>query len=266
MLSNVEVYKKEKEQEAKGEFNVHIDDPDLSLMIPVTEDFPYIKKGFLKLKIFFERLFVVKPFIRHINKKVCHTTVVGKENLKGIKSCILTCNHVYMFDCLVATHAVAPHKINITAAEFNNRSDRLGEYMRAGGLLPMSSNLRAMKNFNNAISYYLKKNHYVMFYPEQAMWLMYEKPRPNKIGAFHYAVKNNVPVVPMFITFKGNGTFDEDGIENKDFTITIGKPIYQKEELSEKDNMEYLMNQNYETWKNIYEGFYGRKLVYDIKK
>ena len=156
MVTHKELIKREKEYESQGIFDVHIDEPDLSLMIPVTEKFPYIKKGFLKLKIAFEKAFIVNPFTRHINKKVCKTKVIGKENLKGIKSCILTCNHVYIFDCLVATWAVKGHKIRITSAEFNNRSDKLGEYMRAGGLMPMSSNMKAMMNFNKAISYYLK--------------------------------------------------------------------------------------------------------------
>ena len=266
MVTHKELIKREKEYESQGIFDVHIDEPDLSLMIPVTEKFPYIKKGFLKLKIAFEKAFIVNPFTRHINKKVCKTKVIGKENLKGIKSCILTCNHVYIFDCLVATLAVKGHKIRITSAEFNNRSDKLGEYMRAGGLMPMSSNMKAMMNFNKAISYYLKHNNYVMFYPEQAMWWMYEKPRPLKNGAFHYAVKENVPVVPMFITFEGNGTFDEEGIENKNFIIHIGKPIYKKQNLSDKENIEYMKDQNYKSWVNTYEGFYGKKLKFNIKK
>ena len=98
------------------------------------------------------------------------------------------------------------------------------------------------------------------------MWWMYEKPRPLKNGAFHYAVKENVPVVPMFITFEGNGTFDEEGIENKNFIIHIGKPIYKKQNLSDKENIEYMKDQNYKSWVNTYEGFYGKKLKFNIKK
>ena len=266
MISRKEIIEKELDLESQGIFDVHIDEPDLDLMIPVTEKFPYIKKGLLKIKNDLQKLFIVNPFIKHINKDVCKTKVIGRENLKGIKSCILTCNHVYMFDCLVATYAVRGHKIRITSAEFNNRSDKLGEYMRAGGLLPLSSNLRAMKNFNNAISYYLKKNNYVMFYPEQAMWWMYEKPRPLKPGAFHYAVKENVPIVPLFITFEKNGTFDEEGIENKDFVIHILKPIYLNKSLNDKENIRYMMNKNYNAWVNTYEGFYGKKMEYNHKQ
>ncbi len=266
MLTTKELYEKEKELESKGIFDVHIDEPDLKNVYPVDEKFPYIRKGSLKFKDFFTKLFVIKPFIRYINKKERHTIVKGRENLKGIDSAIVTCNHVYMFDCIAAMYALRGHRLNITAAEFNNRADKLGHYMRVGGVLPMSSNLRAMKNFNNAISYFLKHNGYVMFYPEQAMWYMYEKPRPNKQGAFHYAVKNKVPVIPMFITFRKNGTKDKDGFDHKDFTVNICKPIFARDDLDEKQNMEYLRIENEKAWKEVYESTYQKELVYDIEK
>ena len=63
-----------------------------------------------------------------------------------------------------------------------------------------------------------------------------------------------------------NGTFDEEGIENKNFIIHIGKPIYKKQNLSDKENIEYMKDQNYKSWVNTYEGFYGKKLKFNIKK
>ena len=94
------------------------------------------------------------------------------------------------------------HKVYITGAEFNKQKGMLGILMREGGLLQFSSNKKAMRNLDNAITYYLEKNNYILFYPEQAMWWLYEKPRPMNKGAFHYAIKNNVTVIPVFITFE----------------------------------------------------------------
>ena len=42
----------------------------------------------------------------------------------------------------------------------------------------------------------------VNFYPEHALWPRYENLRPFKPGAFRYAVKFGVPVLPVFIEFK----------------------------------------------------------------
>ena len=63
MVTHKELIKREKEYESQGIFDVHIDEPDLSLMIPVTEKFPYIKKGFLKLKIAFEKAGIIKTCV-----------------------------------------------------------------------------------------------------------------------------------------------------------------------------------------------------------
>ena len=81
MISRKEIIEKELDLESQGIFDVHIDEPDLDLMIPVTEKFPYIKKGLLKIKNDLQKLFIVNPFIKHINKDVCKTKVIGRENL-----------------------------------------------------------------------------------------------------------------------------------------------------------------------------------------
>ena len=85
--------------------------------------------------------------------------------------------------------------------------------------------------------------------------------------AFHFAVKNNVPVIPNFITFKENGKKDVNGIDLYDMTVNILKPIYPNPELSPKENIKYMMAENERLWKECYEKTYGIKLEYTtIKK
>lgn len=262
--ARLDVQEKIKELEANGQFDQHLNPIDYDIIIPI-EKFNYIKKGFERIKIFFQNTFIVKPFTLRLNKKVTKTIVLGRENLKGIKSAVVTCNHIFMYDCLVAKYGLRGHKLRITAAEFNNRKGFLGEMMRAGGLMPFSSKYEDMKRFNRAFEYLLKKNYYILFYPEQAMWYMYDKPRPYKNGAFHYAVKHNVPIIPMFITFRNSGKFDENGMEDKYFTLHIMEPIYPKKELDNKENIEYMKNRNYEMCCNKYFEVYGKKVEYNTK-
>ena len=47
----------------------------------------------------------------------------------------------------------------------------------------------------------------------------------------------------------------DDGFAVQEYIVNIEKPIYKKEELKEKENIEYMKNTNYETWKNVYEEF-----------
>ena len=102
-------------------------------------------------------------------------------------------------------------------------------------------------------------------YPEQSMWREYKKPRPLKPGAFHYAAKYHRPIVPLFITIEDKPErVDAEGRVNfGNYTIHILPPIYPRKELDEHDNMQYLMNANFEAWRRCYERTYGVPLEYD---
>lgn len=256
-----EVLAKIKEYEQKGLFNEHIDPIDENNYYKVDKNFKYIKTGLEKLKYDFIDRFMVRPYARMAHKKMLFTIIKGRENLQGIKSCIITCNHINKLDCLVVRKGVSGHKLYATAGEFNNQKGKLGELMRAGGMMPMSSDTTAMKNFNLAVGKRLKQNSYVLFYPEQAMWWNYKKPRPYKIGAFHFAVKYNVPIVPSFITFED--FIDKKGNKKTHFVLNILKPIYLKKDLAKKDNEIYLRDEAFNECKQCYESTYKTKLEYE---
>jgi 1-acyl-sn-glycerol-3-phosphate acyltransferase len=250
--------------EKQGIFDEHIYPIIENSYMHVTGDFHYIEKNLFKRAVTaFNKLFILNPFIWYYNKFVLKTKVKGRENLKGVKKAILTCNHVFIYDCLSVLYSFRGKKLKIIGAEFNNKIGFFGKLMRDGGMLPLSSNLKAMINLNRASQTYLDKGRYILFYPEQAMWDLYEKPRPFKSGAFKFAAKFNVPVIPIFITFTNSGKYDKNGLEKKYFTVNIMKPVYPKTELDESGNTEYLKNTDYNMCKDKYEEYYGKKLQYD---
>ncbi len=253
--------------EKQKKFNEEVNPIDWNDCYPVTKDFDYVPKSpWKKICNAIKRGLFISPYAKKITKGERKTIVKGKENLKGIKSAIITCNHVYIYDCLVLKHSLKPHKLKYCVAEFNNRKGFLGDMMRAEGILPLSKQFEVLKNFSNAVEHYLLYDNYVVFYPEQSMWYMYDKPRPLKNGAFHYATKFDVPIIPTFITFRNSGKFDKEGLEIKYFTLHILQPIYPKKNLTKKQNIEYLKNKNYEMWKNVYEQTYEKKLKYASEK
>lgn len=250
--------------ELEGEFNkdVNIDNVDgFKNFIPVNANHQYIKKGF---KNFFKTKYY-STILRVISSKVnkyLNTKVIGKEKLKAIKGAIVTGNHISLLDTFVVRKAVG-HKMKFIAAEFNNWKGIMGQLARYNGMLPLSSNMDALKNMNRAVEHYLDKGKKVLIYPEQAMWRNYEKPRPMKDGAFRYAAKFNVPILPTFITFTYTGQIDEyNGAEIIHYTIHILDSIYPKFDLNEKENAAYLRKENYNAWKECYEKFYNKKLEY----
>ncbi len=250
-----------KKLEEKKLYNDHVEPFDLTICEPVGADYPYIKNP-LKLKIsyFFVYNFIVKPFEKRELKRMGYS-VTGKENIKGIKTAVVTSNHINKLDCTLNRKAFKPHKMYITAANFNNMKGLLGDVMRSSNMMPLGNGLAGMRSFDKAVNSLLQKNRYVLFYPEKSEWWCYPKPRPVLPGAYHYATKNNVPIIPTFITFTKNGRTDKNGIELFNMKVNILKPIYPKKELNNKENAKYLAEENYKAWKECYERTYNKKLV-----
>ena len=94
------------------------------------------------------------------------------------------------------------------------------------------------------------------------MWWNYRKPRPLTIGTYKMAAENNVPVLPFFITMNDSEVVGPDGFFVQEYTVHILKPIYPKPELSLRQNANYMREQNYSVWKELYEKVYNIPLVY----
>ena len=120
-----------------------------------------------------------------------------------------------------------------------------------------------MVKFMRAMNTVLQRGDFVLIYPEESLWPGYKKPKPLKNGAFYFAVKNNVPIIPIFITMEGSGVKDENGNEIPDYTINIGKSISQNADKTSKENIEEMKNQNYDFCKKVYEDFYKTSLIYE---
>ena len=103
----------------------------------------------------------------------------------------------------------------------------------------------------------MQEGNFVLFYPEQSMWWNYRKPKPLKKGAYTFAVNNQVPVLPCFITMQDSNLLDQDGFPIQEYTIHISKPIYPDASLKHSENVESMRRANYEVWKEIYEKTYG---------
>lgn len=259
-----DVLDKIEEAEKAGKFNEHLDPIDYNNCYPVDEQFPYVPHGLVKLRYGVLNFFVVRPFKFIVNHQILKTKVYGRGHLGNIKNAVVTCNHVNKLDAVAAEYAVRNHHAFKTmVGDFNNQKGKLGDYMRAFGVLPFSPKPGALRAFNHAVEYYLRHKTYILFFPERAEWWCYEKPRPIMDGAFHYAVKNKVPVIPLFITFTKLGKKDINGIEQRRFHVHILEPIYADSTLSNAENVKMMKEKNMQLWIQKYEEFYKKK--YDLK-
>ncbi len=211
----------------------------------------------------------------HFEKMIKRGDVVlkeirGAENLAAIKDvgAMITCNHFNPFD----NYAVYKSLIPALDGKMLYKIIREGNYTSFGGFygylfrhcntLPLSSTLKGIKALNNAMTELFARGEKILIYPEQAMWYNYRKPRPLKAGAFRLAVKNNAPVLPIFITLEDTDKTDSDGMPIQAYTVHILPVIYPDPSLSIRNDSERICRENYRLWVEAYESFYQTKLEY----
>ena len=272
----VDVLKKIEEYEKEGKFDVDVeDDPPTIVLTP--ENIDYLRK---KMTSKIKRIFANEMGERFLdnllkNNKLIIKQVNGIENLNKVKTgALITCNHFNPFDCFTVEKVFRMsenekdkrlYKV-IREGNYTNFPGLYGFFFRNCDTLPLSSNKRTMVNFMKAVDTILQKGDYILIYPEQSMWWNYRKPKPLKNGAFKLAARNNVPVIPIFITMEDSKLIGEDGFNIQEYTINVEEPIYPDEKLTEKENTEIMKQKNFETWKNVYEKFYGIPLEYTCEK
>ena len=269
----LEVLKKIKELEENGIFDVDVeDDPPTVPLTP--EDVDYLRtsrKSRIKSRMAYK---MAQWFVEDLLKdnKLIIKKINGMENLKNMKTgAIVTCNHFNPYDSFTIEKVfrLAGQNKNrklfkvIREGNYTNFPGMYGFFFRNCNTLPLSSNKRTMIEFIKAVDVILKRGDFILIYPEQSMWWNYRKPKPLKNGAFNFAARNNVPVIPIFITMEDSDIIGEDGFPVQAYTVNIEKPIYPDENLTEKENTEAMKEKNYEVWKNIYEDFYKMPLEYD---
>ena len=272
----IDVLKRIEQLEKEGKFDVDAEnDPPTIVLTP--ENIDYLRS---KMTSKIKRVFaneVGERFLDNLlkNNKLIIKDVRGIENLNKVSTgAIVTCNHFNPFDCFTIEKVFRMsgkieekrlYKV-IREGKYTNFPGLYGFFFRNCDTLPLSSNKRTMIQFMKAVDILLQKGDFILIYPEQSLWWNYRKPKPLKNGAFKMAVRNNVPVIPIFITMEDSDIIGDDGFPIQEYIVNIAEPIYPDNNLQPKERVEKLLNKNFEIWKNIYEDFYKIPLEYTTKK
>lgn len=271
----VAIVKKIEEYEKAGRFSEDVeDDPPTKPLLP--DDINYISRdpvSAVKTKMAFA---AARRFVDNLlaEKKLIIKEIKGIENFDSLKGgAVITCNHFNAFDSFaiqMAYEASNQRKRRfyrvIREGNYTSFPGFYGFLMRHCNTLPLSSNHKTLKKFMEATDTLLKAGHFVLIYPEQSMWWNYRKPKPLKNGAFMFACRNNVPVLPCFITMKDTDIVGDDGFFVQEYTIHIEKPIKPDKTLPYTKAVTKMAEDNYNVWKEIYEREYGIPLYYTTEK
>jgi len=196
------------------------------------------------------------------------TRIMGLENVAAVKGgAIITSNHFSPVDnTVVRTFSRKKHKKKlyiVSQATNLMMPGILGFFMNYADTIPLYMEPHYMrKSFEPMLRLALQKGNYVLIYPEQEMWFHYRKPRPLKNGAYHYAAKIGVPVLPCFVEITDLPKEDEKGFRKVRYTLHVLKPIYPDPQKTVKENRVEMCRQDYLQKKAAYEAVYHKTLDY----
>lgn len=197
-------------------------------------DYPYVDDS-LNFKI---RNLIFVPLLVHVFLRIKLRIVDGlrikgrhilKQYKKEFANGVITVgNHCHRLDApsiLLATKAPLDIRIPMFAPNFGTKD---GWYMKTvGGIpIPTKDGIAAMKAFNAAFDEFHRRGYWIHVFPETKRWDYYKPLRPFRKGAFTWAYKYNMPILPCVITYRERtGLYKLTG-KTPLIQVEIGEPVF----------------------------------------
>lgn len=204
----------------------------------ITDEYQYLpKKWLVRFGSFLLLYLIAIPFLNIANFFVFRIKVIGRKNLRGIKSgYVLYGNHTAHYDAFIPQALITrPRKTYIIAHPDAVSIPFIKHLTKALGAWPLPDTVKSSMRFLEAVKQALANKRVIAVYPEAHIWPFYTKIRPFPATSFQYASRYNVPAVPMVSTYRKPKGLFKNYLAPR-MTIHIGAPIYPDPNLSVKDN------------------------------
>ncbi len=182
-----------------------------------------------------------------VNYIMFGTKVKGRKNCRKVKTgAVIVANHNHIMDMtMLLTRVNFPSKSYILANKSSFQIPVVRRLVGPLGAIPIADTLDGQRKCFAYVNKLLQNNKKIVVYPEGSMWPYYTQLRPFKDGAFKFASDNNVPIIPLSITFrKPTGLFKL--YKRKPLvSINVMEPIYPLKELTSLDNRKYLKEKTF---------------------
>lgn len=248
-----ETFKIEQEKDENSHI-IHLWEP---LEFNIDENYEYVPRGLL-FSIFSNFIYygIAFPILKVLTKVVYDLKIEGKENIKNLQGGAVTVsNHVLVLDCAMVGLGCGKRKIYYTTGEGSFKIPFVKDLIKVLRAIPIPEKIKNRKYFIKAIDDILQKGEFVHFYLEASLWPYYKKIRKFKNGAFDFAVRNKVPVIPMVFTFRKPKGIRRFLKRKKDVTLTILKPIICDEgndnKKQEIENLKQRVHQEMEKYRYV---------------
>lgn len=219
------------------------------------DKYHYVSKNPGLLLLHYFAVFVGMPFVYLYMKKKYGFHVIGKENAKPLKkkSAVMVANHVHDLDSMMITRVFYPKFPYVIALRHNFEAFVLGGLVRVLKAVPLPDETKHFERFYEQVSDLLKNTtHKVHMYPEGEIDHYSKQLRKFKNGAFSFAVRAGVPVLPMVFVFNS---------EQK-VRLIVGKPIYLEDvpsAMDVKEPKQVILFSDYvkNAMQEMMDGYYG---------
>jgi len=173
------------------------------LEFEIKENYKYVHNGII-FNLFSNLLYIIAYPILILFNKICFGfKVEGIENYRKVKTGKITVsNHVHFMDCTMVGVTTLPQKTFFTSLASNFKIPIVKTLITLFNTIPIPTEISNKRDFVEIINSLLKKGKSIHFYPEGSLWPYYNKLRHFKNGAFEFAVKNQVPIIPCIFKFE----------------------------------------------------------------
>ncbi|MGI6152790.1 MAG: lysophospholipid acyltransferase family protein [Christensenellaceae bacterium] len=182
------------------------------------DNYRYVSKNPGLAFLYYFAVFVGMPFVYLYYKVKYDFRVIDKKNVKALKkrSAVTVANHVHDVDAMMLSYVFYPSFPYFIARRHNFEAFVLGGLVRVLRGVPLPEDTRHLERFTEQINDVLQRTRRkVHMFPEGEIEAYAKELRPFKNGAFHFAVKNNAPVLPMVFVFPGG----------RKIHLIVGKPV-----------------------------------------
>lgn len=212
----------------------------------IDENYCYIDHGWgWRLKRFISYRLIAMPIAFLYCKIALHATFRNRKLLKLAKNtgCFVYGNHTQQIgDPFLPNLLLFPRSVYVIVHPNNVSMPMLGSVTPYLGALPLPSNLKAMRNFKEAIRTRIGEGNVIVVYPEAHIWPYYTGIRDFPATSMKYPVELDVPSFAMTTTYR------KRLFGKKPRTVTyLDGPFYPDKELPPRARAQALRDQLYET-------------------
>ncbi len=177
------------------------------------------------------------------SKLILRVTIKNKKVLKNNRKYYIYSNHTLqygdIFNPFIINFLKKPYLI---CSPSNLGIPIIGKILPIAGALPIPDEIHKKLKLIDAMSYYVKKGHPIIIYPESHLWPYYADIRPFNNSAFYFPYNDKVKVFVSTTTFQKSKLFKRPKV-----VIYIDGPFECNFDLPKKESIKKLKEEVYNT-------------------